>query len=302
MTGAAARRAWVTGAGGFLGGHLTPALRRAGWRVVAAAARAGRAPRPPPQPGDVVFHLAGIAHRGAVAGEHMAANCALALDLYRQAHAAGARGFVFVSTSKVLGDASPTALGGAAPRRPQGAYAASKAAAEEGLLAHRQPALPLAIVRPPLIYGPGVKGNLRRLLWALAHGLPLPLALARGRRSFVSARNLAAALAVLGADPARSDGIWHVVDGEDVDCAALCRRLASHLGRRARLVPASPALFAAALRLVPGLRSDAAGLAASTFGPLRLDGSAFRRAFAWQPPATLDEGLAELGRWYLANR
>ena len=296
---AAPRRAWVTGSHGFVGGFLTRALRDAGWGVTAAWARSGSAPRPLPQAGDVVFHLAGIAHRPAVAGDHMAANCALTLDLYRRASAVGARGFVFASTSKVLGDASPTALGVRAPRRPHGAYAASKAAAEEALLAaSREAALPLAIVRPPLVYGAGVKGNLRRLLWALARGLPLPLASARGQRSFVSGRNLASALAALGADPARSEGIWHVADGEDVNCATLCRRLARHLGRKARLVPAPPAVFAAALRLVPALAANADSLVASTFEPLRLDDSAFRHAFAWSPPQRLDDGLAELARWY----
>lgn len=297
---AAGLSAWVTGAGGFLGGHLTRALRHAGWRVATAHVRPG-GPRQGAAPagGDVVFHLAGVAHRQATAREHMAANCDLALALYALACRAEARAFVFVSSSKVLGDASPAVLGVDAPRRPQGGYAASKAAAERRLLAARDRAgVPVAIVRAPLVYGPGVRGNLRPLTWALARGLPLPLALAHGRRSFVSVRNLTSALGALGAVPDRSDGVWHVADGEDVDCATMCRRLAHHLGRPARLLPVPAAACAAALRLLPKSRADAASLVASAFEPLRLDASAFRRAFRWSPPQTLDEGIAELAQWH----
>lgn len=295
--------AWVTGAGGYLGGHLTRALGHAGWRVATARVRPGAPPQgAAPGSGDVVFHLAGVAHRNAAAGEHMAANCELALALYDLACRAEARAFVFVSSSKVLGDASPAALGVDAPRRPKGAYAASKAAAERRLLAARNRAgVRLAIVRPPSVYGPGVRGNLRLLAWALARGLPLPLGLADGRRSFVSVRNLTSALVALGAMPDRSDGVWHVADGDDVDCATLCRRLAHHLGRPARLLPVPAAACAAALRLLPRMRADATSLVASVFEPLRLDASAFRRAFRWLPPQTLDEGIAELAQWYRGN-
>lgn len=256
-------------------------------------------PDPPPSRGDVVFHLAGVAHRRAAAGDHLAANCELALDVYRSAAKAEARAFVFVSTSKVLGDASPRPLGVASPRRPAGAYALSKAVAERRLLAARRGAeLPLAVVRPPLVYGPGVKGNLRSLLWALARGVPLPLALARGQRSIVSVRNLVAALVAIGTAPARSDGIWHVADGEGVDCASLCRRLAGHLGQRAHLLPVPPALCGTALRLVPSVAGHAGSLVASTFGTLMLDDGGFRRAFDFTPPQTLDAGLAELAHWH----
>lgn len=297
-----AMSAWVTGAGGFVGGHLTRALRHAGWRVATARIRPGEGQGAAPAGGDVVFHLAGVAHRQAAAREQMAANCDLALALYALACRAEARAFVFVSSSKVLGDASPAVLGVDAPRRPKGGYAASKAAAERQLLAARGRAgVPLAIVRPPLIYGPGVRGNLRLLTWALARGLPLPLALARGRRSFVSVRNLTSALAALGAMPDRSDGIWHVADGEDVDCATLCRRLAGQLGRPARLLPVPAAVCAMVLSLLPKTRANAASLVASAFEPLRLDASAFRRAFGWSPPQMLDEGIAELAQWYRGN-
>lgn len=267
--------------------------------MATAQVRPGQAPDPPPKAGDVVFHLAAVAHRHAATGEQQAANCDLALDVYRCAAKAKARAFVFVSTSKVLGDASDAPLGTASPRRPVGAYAMSKAAAEQQLLAaRREVGLPLAVVRPPLVYGPGAKGNLRSLLWALARGVPLPLALARGQRSFVSVRNLVAALATIGAAPERCDGIWHVADGEAIDCASLCRRLGGHLGRPVRLLPVPPVLCAAALSLVPLAAGHARSLVASTFGPLLLDDGAFRRAFHFSPPQTLDAGLAELAHWY----
>ena len=133
-----------------------------------------------------------------------------------------------------------------APRRPIGPYAESKARAEERLLAmHRQDGPPLAIVRPPLVYGAGVKGRFRLLAQGIAAGLPLPLGQATGKRSFVAVANLVDALAQIGiALPAdRAARVWHVSDGEDIDVATLCRALAGE----AR--PSAEAVVVAALGL-----------------------------------------------------
>ena len=151
--------AWITGASGFVGRQLSGHLRRTGWQVATARLRHGEYAALP-KAGDVVFHAAALAHRrGHALPAFMGANCELALDLYQQASDAGAAGFVFLSTAKVLGESSAgteAALPIDAPRRPHGPYAESKAAAEERLLAAwRQRRLALAIVRPPLVYGPG---------------------------------------------------------------------------------------------------------------------------------------------------
>ena len=298
------QNALVTGASGFIGSHLVRHLQRTGWRVGTVRARLREGSEATPEPADVagrvVFHLGGIAHRQARIQDQMAANRDLTDGLYDWAAKADAQGFVFVSTSKVLGDSSTAPLGPHAPRRPQGAYAESKAAAETALLAaHRRHGLPLAIVRPPLVYGPGVKANLGLLLRALAHGIPLPLASATAPRSYVSVAGLTSALAAIGAalrhraDPE----IWHVTDGNDVSTAALCRTLAGHLGRNARLFPMPRRTFAAASRCSDGLGLSR-GLVASLFDPFRLDDSALLERLRWRPGESQDAALKATAQWF----
>ncbi len=227
----------------------------------------------------------------------MAANRDLTLALYERASAAGARGFVFLSTSKVLGEHSADPAGVTERRRPIGAYAESKAAAEEALLAaHGRRRLPLTIIRPPLVYGPGVTANFGKLLGCLWRGIPLPLANARGRRSLVAVDNLVDALAAVASRP---DGdidarIWHVTDGHDLDVATLCRALAAKLGRHARLWQAPRSLLTTAIRL----GGHAPDLLTSLFAPFRLDDGALRQSLGWVPPQSLDAALGETARWF----
>ena len=295
--------AWITGASGFVGSHLAKHLEGAGWRVAKVRLRAGSVDAP--ASGDVVFHLGGIAHRRATdVAATMAANCELAVDIYRRSQRAGCRGFVFLSTAKVLGDGSPALLTTAAPRRPIGAYAQSKAIAEERLLAlHGAGTPPLAIVRPPLVYGAGAKGNFRLLARCLAAGLPLPLAAAGGKRSFVSIANLVDALAAIGAAVPDQDSarIWHVRDGEDIDVATLCRALATKLDRRATLWPLPRRVFDATARLSGGYGLSTS-LVASLFEPFALDDGALREELGWSPPQTLDAGLAQTAAGYSSRR
>ena len=286
---------WITGASGFIGQRLCCHLRRTGWRVATARLRRGEYAELP-KAGDVVFHAGAIAHRrnqGLPA--YMAANCELAVDLYHRASDIGAASFVFLSTAKVLGESSEQALSADAPRRPQSPYAESKAIAEEHLLAARQRRqLPLAIVRPPLVYGPGVRANFRTLLNALAHGLPLPLANAHGPRSFVALANLVDALDVIGlASKTRCHDIWHVTDGQDIDVATLCRTLAASMGREAKLWPLPPSVLGIARRA-----SGCATLGARIYAPFRLDDSALSTALGWTAPQSLNAALDETAHWW----
>ena len=291
--------AWITGASGFIGGHLVSRLKQAGWRVIEMRCRAEWADSP--APGDMVFHLGGIAHRRATSVDAlMTANCQLTVDLYRRAQRVDCQGFIFLSTAKVLGDGGAMPFASTAPRRPHGAYAESKTRAEERLLAmHDRGGPPLAIVRPPLVYGPGAKANFRLLARSLALGLPLPFADAYGKRSFVSVVNLADALATIGAAlPDRNEArVWHVADGEDIDVATLCRALASKFGRQARLWPVPRSLFDAAARLSGGF-GISRDLVASLFEPFQLDDSALREELGWSPPQTLDAALEQTAAWF----
>ena len=170
----------------------------------------------------------------------------------------------------------------------------SKAAAEEGLLAvHRRRRLPLAIVRPPLVYGPGVKANFRALLRALSLGLPMPLADARALRSFVAVDNLVNALGLVGARLATGEvRIWHVADDRDIDVATLCRTIAARMARDARLWHLPPSLLDLARR----------GLGASLFEPFRLDASTLRESLGWMAPQSQNAALDETVRWWTARR
>lgn len=232
------------------------------------------------------------------------ANRDLTVDLYRRSRLAGCQGFVFLSTSKVLGDGGETPFTIDSPRRPRGLYAESKVQAEQRLLAMNEGGgPPLAIVRPPLVYGAGAKANFKRLMQGVAAGVPLPLANATAKRSFVAVGNLVDALATVGAG-FRHQGearIWHVADGEDIDVATLCRRLGEKLGRPARLWPLPRSVFDVAARTSGGF-GISESLAASLFEPFHLDDSALREALHWSPPQTLDAALQDVTAWFSSQR
>jgi len=253
----------VTGAGGFIGRTLVGELAGAGHQLVPTIAGAA-----------AVVHLAGIAHRRASREELQDVNVRLAERVARQAAAEGAR-FVFVSSVKVHGETSNAPFTERSPLAPQDAYAGSKARAEGALRAIA--GLRLAILRPPLVYGPGVKANFLALLRAIDRGWPLPLAAIDNRRSLIYVGNLADAI-VRCLD---ADGTYLVSDGEAVSTPQLCRELGAALGTRARL-------FAFPRALLPGK------LAAT----LEVDDRAIRERLGWRPPTRREAGLAATADWY----
>ncbi len=299
----------VTGASGFVGGPTCRRLLTAGHRVVAAVRRddaflpldveARRVEALGPDTDwnaalkgcDAVVHLAARAH---VMKDRAADRLALfrrinrdgTIRLAEQAAAAGVGRFIFVSTIKVNGEATPADRPFRADNTPAPCdpYGVSKAEAETELagLATRT-GLSLAIIRPPMVHGPAAKGNLAALMRVLSKGIPLPLGAIRNRRSLVGVENLADALAFLAASPAQ--GRFLVRDGEDISTPELIRRLAEGLGMPARLLPVPPAL----LRAVGAVLGKGAAVARLT-GSLVVDDSPLRD-FGWVPPISLDEGL-----------
>ena len=225
----------------------------------------------------------------------MRANRDLTLAVYEAAVAAGARAFVHVSSATVLGGGNDAPMGETAPLHPVGAYAVSKAEAEAALR-RAEGHVPVAVVRPPLVYGPGVKANFLRLLRWLAKRRPVPRIANAGRRSFVSVANFAHALDTIGRATPAQEGcrIWHVRDGEDVTFGELCRRLGRALDAPACIWPVPG--WAAGL----GLSLLRVGSGSSPFDALRLDDTALRRELDWEPAESLDEGLMEVARWYLS--
>lgn len=314
----------LTGASGFLGGALiTCLLRHPSARRIVAVSRwenasypAGIEParvpgygrdtdwRPQLRDIDVVIHAAARVHQAENGPDALSdfrrINTAGTLDLARQAAEGGVRRLVFLSTVKVNGEA--TAPGHPfkvedAPA-PIGPYAVSKREAEDGLRAlSRETGLEVVIVRPPLVYGPGVGANFLRLVRWVDRGLPLPVPYSRGAapnlRSLIGVDNLADALVRCAEHPEASGETFLVSDGEDVSTEDLARRIARELGRPARFVSVPPAM----MRVLPG----GEGLRRRLFDSLQVDASPIRERLGWTPPSTLDAGLAETVHWYRAR-
>ena len=293
-------RVVVTGASGFIGQAVAPALRARGHEVVAldraaTGDLAGFAGWPAHLAGaDAVVHLAALAHSRDVDESRLrAVNVDAVLALGRAAAAAGAK-LLFMSSVKVLGEETPIAAFGeetpgaafddASPPAPQDAYGRAKAAAESALRA--VPGLALTVLRPPLAYGPGVKANFLALLGAVARGWPLPLASIDNRRSLVFAGNLADAVVRCLEAPAAAGKTYCVSDGAALSTPALCRALGAALGRPARLFACPAAL----LEIAPAARKLTRSLV--------VDDSAIRRELGWAPPYTFEEGLRLTAGWF----
>jgi nucleoside-diphosphate-sugar epimerase len=211
-----------------------------------------------------------------------------ALALAEQAAQAGVRRLVFVSSIKVNGESTPRRPFAADDDpQPLDAFGRCKYDAEAGLLdvASRR-GLGVVIVRPPLVYGPGVRGNFDRLIRLIARGVPLPFATIMNRRSLVSVWNLADLVACALVHPSASDKVWLVSDEEDVSTPELIRRIASAMQLPARLWPAPPALLRAAATVL-GRRDEVLRL----IGSLYVDTTLTRQGLGWRPVMSLDEGL-----------
>jgi len=308
----------VTGAYGFIGSALCRALVAAGHVPRAAVRRivpGGIGPETAIGVGAIdgntdwtkalrgiecIVHLASPtdAQRGSPAdylAEYRRVNVAGSRRLAQQAAAAGARRLVFMSTIKVNGErtAERAYTEDDAPR-PEDAYGISKQEAEQALREVAQKTgLEFVVLRPPLVYGPGVKGNFLRLMNLVARGVPLPLGAVDNRRSFIYIGNLAGAIVRALEAPQAAGRTYLVSDGEDVSTPDLVRALARALGVKPRLLslPLAALILAATLT---GKRGEFTRLA----GSLRVDSSRIRRELDWRPPFTLAQGLELTAKWY----
>ncbi|HET9114369.1 MAG TPA: SDR family oxidoreductase [Burkholderiales bacterium] len=245
---------------------------------------------------DVVIHLAARVHvmrESALdpLAEFRRVNAAGTAQLARSAAAAGAQRLVYVSTIKVNGEETTgerrySELDGAAP---QDAYGVSKWEAEQALhKVSRETGLQVVIVRPPLVYGAGVKGNFAQMLRAVARGVPLPLASVDNRRDLLYVGNLVDALLRCAVHPAAAGQTFLLSDGEPVSTPELLRRLAQALGVAGRLFPFPPAL----LKLAGKLTGRSAQIE-RLLGSLQIDSGKIRRELDWQPPYSLEQGLRD---------
>lgn len=242
---------------------------------------------------DCIVHLAARVHVLADQASdplalYRAANVDATLNLARQAARSGVRRFIFLSSIKVLGEATAQPFRATDLPQPQDPYGVSKLEAEHGL-AHiaAASAMELVIIRPPLVYGPGVKANFLQLMRLVARGLPLPLASVQNRRSMVYVGNLVSLIECCRHHPAASGQTLLVSDGADVSTAQLIATLARAMGRRAALFACPPR----ALMLVARLLGKA-GVAERLLGSLQVDMDATCQQLAWQPPSGFEAGIA----------
>jgi len=216
-------------------------------------------------------------------------NVSCTLNLARQAADAGVRRFVFISSIKVNGEVTQpgqpfTADDIPAPLDP---YGVSKLEAEQGLRKiEEETGIEMVIVRPPLVYGPGVKANFASMMRWLVRGIPLPLAAIQNSRSMVALDNLVDLLVTCVKHPDAAGQTFLVSDGEDMSTTELLHRTAQAMGKKALLlpIPAFVLLWGADLL---GKRAVAQRLC----GSLQLDINKTRQILGWTPPVTVDEGL-----------
>jgi len=250
---------------------------------------------------DVVVHLAARVHvmqesSSDPLAEFRRVNVAGTERLARAAAASRVKRLVYVSSIKVNGEATEgrqkfTETDTPAPQDP---YGVSKCEAEQALRrVAQETGLEVVIVRPPLIYGAGVKGNFAQMLKVLGKGIPLPLASVNNRRSLVYVGNFAEALIACATHPAAAGQVYLVSDGEDISTPDLLRALATAIGVQARLIPV-PSMLLQYMAQLFGRGAQADRL----LGSLQIDSGKIRRELNWTPPYSLQQGLQATAEWY----
>jgi UDP-glucose 4-epimerase len=310
----------VTGANGFVGRALLSRLAQAHPGAVRGAVRSGQVSLPTGvdranvgelgpdsdwsaavRDAEVVVHTAARVH--VMRDEHSdplsayrRANVAATIALARQAAAARVRRLIFLSSIKVNGEETAPGRPFAASDvpAPAGAYGISKLEAEQGLHSvAKETGLEVVIIRPVLVYGPGVRANFETMLRWLDRGLPLPFGGIHNARSLVSLTNLVDLVSRCLTHPRAAQRTFLVSDGEDLSTPALLHRAAGALGRRARLLPVPASMLQWGARLVG--RPDAAQ---RLCGSLQVNIDATRSVLDWDPPQSIDDALRETARHF----
>ncbi len=317
------RKVMVTGGTGFVGGGVLKRLiHESGCTVVAAI----RSPYVALPAGVSMFSMAGLAADTdwfqALDGVDVVVHCAArvhvmhenagepllmyrqvnvegTLALARQAAAAGVRRFVFLSSIKVNGESTVpsrpfTPDDAPAPTDP---YGVSKMEAEDRLCALADATgMEVVIIRPVLVYGPGVKANFLSMMRWLNKGVPLPLGAIRNKRSLVALDNLVDLIVTCIDHPAAANHTFLVSDGEDLSTSGLLRRMGAALGKPARLLPVPPWLINGAATLL-GKQAFAQRLC----GSLQVDISKTCSLLGWSPPVSVDDALRKTAQHFLSE-
>jgi nucleoside-diphosphate-sugar epimerase len=248
---------------------------------------------------DTIIHLAARVHIMAdpaanPLAEFRKVNTEGTQKLAHEAVKAGVKRLLFISSIKVHGEESAPYTENS-PTQPTDAYGISKWEAEQALRQiEARTDLEVVVIRPTIVYGPGVKANFLKMIKVIQHRIPLPLSAIANKRSLIYIGNLVDALKICVTHPAAAGKTYLVSDGEDVSTPELIQRIATALGVSARLFPIPLSL----MRLAGELTGKSAAVNRLT-GSLTVDSSKIRRELGWTPPFTMEEGLRETAVWYL---
>ncbi|MEW9902634.1 UDP-glucose 4-epimerase family protein [Pseudomonas putida] len=315
------QRVFLTGATGFVGSAVAKRLLADGGCSLVCAVRSDAAPVPSVAQSvvcrdftvldgwqvalsgvDVVIHSAARVHvMNDTEADPLAAfrrvNVEGTLNLARQAAAAGVKRFVFISSIKVNGEGTQPGKAYRADdaASPQDPYGVSKHEAEQQLLQlAAEGGIEVVIIRPVLVYGPGVKANFLAMMRWLERGVVLPFGAIGNQRSLVALDNLVDLIVTCASHPAAANQIFLVSDGEDLSTTELLRRMAAALGKPARLLPV-PAWMLSLAATCLGRKA----LSQRLCGSLAVNIDKTRALLGWTPPVKVDAALSATARHYL---
>lgn len=295
---------FVTGISGFIGRSVGYSLWRAGRYIEGVSRTASDAPYPVLiadisssygleglassfEVGDIVLHLAALAHDPNSMDKYRCVNVEGALNLARLAAYAKVKRFIFISSIGVNGNINTRPFTAVDQPNPSGPYAQSKWEAEQGLLRIQQETgMEVVIIRPPLVYGPGAPGNFRSLVRLVEKRVPLPLGGIYNKRSLVGIDNLVDLIIRCIDHPAAANQIFLAGDGEDLSTTELLRGVGKAMGKPARLIPVPAGMLQFGATLL-GKKAMAQRL----LGSLQVDISKTCELLDWKPPYTVQEGL-----------
>ncbi len=302
----------MTGATGFVGKPLVSCLIEGQWRVTVAT-RSVNSLFPDLarqvvvgcitsdtewqdalEAADVVIHLAARVHiMNDVSADPLLdfreANALATINLARQAVNKGVRRFIYLSSIKVNGESTPPGFPFTSDDEfvPSDPYGLSKYEAEQGLLKMaRETSMEVVIIRPPLVYGEGVKANFRAMIRWVNSGWPLPLGAIHNKRSLLALDNLVSFIIHCIEHPRAANEVFLISDGTDVSTTELLQRVSRALNRPSRLVPVPVFLMEVVAMLI-----RKRGLTQRLFGSLQVDSSKARDLLGWKAPTTIDEAL-----------
>jgi nucleoside-diphosphate-sugar epimerase len=215
------------------------------------------------------------------------------LSLARLATLAGVKRFIFISTIKVNGELTNNRMpfSESDDCKPSDPYAISKYEAEIGLAQIAKTGMDVVIIRPSLIYGPGVRGNFATMMDWVNKGVPLPLGAVKNNRSLLALENLVDFIGLCLEHPKAANETFLLSDGKDVSTTELIQKIAAALGKRSRLFPVPMGI----MHLVAGIIGKKE-VASRVFGSLQVDSEKARRMLGWKPLLDMDEQLQKMNR------